>query len=340
MKAVFLWTISLIAFIHLSAQDVKKDSVASVNWLTLEEAFLKQKEKPRKLFVFVYSEKNDSSRLMLDSTFTDSTIADFLNLRFYPVKIKAETTEPITHFDTTYTNVNGTHDVVYQLLNGKPVYPGIVFFREDSLKSVINKYYDAQHFLPLVIYVLEEIYTSTEPEDFEKYFFKTYPPNNKSGYVMFRSLVKWMDLEEALEKNEKNPKRIFIDISVNWRTSCTMMSMTTYNNKVIADILNKYYYPVKFTATTRDTLVFGREYVNTGSNTSYHQLAWDILEGKMQFPANIYLDGNSKLINRTQVYLTPEALEPMLMYYAEEKYKAISYNKYLKTFNSKIFPKE
>ena len=63
-----------------------------------------------------------------------------------------------------------------------------------------------------------------------------------------QTTVKWMSLEEAVEKSKTEKRKIFIDIYTDWCGWCKVMDRETFQNPCIANYLNRNYYPVKFNA--------------------------------------------------------------------------------------------
>ncbi len=338
-KKQLLPLILLIISFNFSFSQIPK-----VKWYSLPEALKASEEKPRLILVDFYTDWCGWCKRMDAITFPDSEVATYLNAYFYPVKFNAEGYDTIQYNDTTWINKGlgrkPTHDLAIKLLNGKLTYPSMLIMdKERKPITVIPGFRNARELLAILIYLNEGIYkTSVGFPDFEKYFKKTYPEGQK--YSMTRSVVKWLTLEEALAKNEKEPRKIFLDFNVSWSIGSTMMLMTTYNHEVIGKYLNEKFYPVKINALTRDTLNFGAEYVNTGKHPSYHQLPYAMLQGKMKFPATIILDENNKMINLVQAYLTPEAIEPILKYFGENAYKKTAWVDYFKSFEGTINKKE
>jgi thioredoxin-related protein len=149
--------------------------------------------------------------------------------------------------------------------------------------------------------------------------------------------VKWYSLEEALKMNKVHPRKIMINWYANWNISSMLMYANTFNNPAIAAFINKNYYPVRIDATTTDTLnVFGQKFINENKQHPYHQLAVAMLEGKMIFPATLFLDENNKLIDRMQIFLTSENLQPILNYYGGNVYRTTKWADYLKTYKSQM----
>jgi len=150
--------------------------------------------------------------------------------------------------------------------------------------------------------------------------------------------VKWYSLEEAMELNKKDQKKIFIDVYTDWCGWCKKMDAATFSNPTIAQILNTEYYAVKFNAETRDTITFGgKQFINEGANgRSPHQLAIALLQGRMSYPSVAYLNEQNQLLTAVPGYMTPEGIEPILRFFADDAYKNLSFEDYTKQFVSKV----
>jgi len=149
-----------------------------------------------------------------------------------------------------------------------------------------------------------------------------------------KPLVNWLSIEEALEKNKTQPKKILIDAYTNWCGWCKVMDKNTFSNPNIAAYINQNFYAVKFNAETFDTITYKeKKYVNNGTgNRPPHELAIEILKGQMSYPTIVYMDEKSDLITAVPGYMTPDQIEPVLIFFSQDIYKQLPFDKFKEYF--------
>lgn len=155
----------------------------------------------------------------------------------------------------------------------------------------------------------------------------------------------WYTLKEAIAAQEKNPKKILVDVYTDWCGPCKMMMRNTFTNPVIIAYIQEHYYPVKFNAEGPQPMTWkGVEYTNptydpnkTGRNGT-HQLTYQIatVNGRVAYPTLVYIDEELNILTPIQGYMTPSQLEPILTFFGEDHHKTDEYADYVKTFESKI----
>jgi len=147
--------------------------------------------------------------------------------------------------------------------------------------------------------------------------------------------IKWMDFEEAVALNNKKPKKMFIDMYTDWCGWCKKMDAATFINPVIVEYMNDNYYAVKFNAERKDTINFnGTKFVNanpTGSRSS-HDLAKELLSGRMSYPSFVFLDENLKKVTTVPGYRKAPEFEAILNYIASNAYKTQKWEEYSASF--------
>ncbi len=105
---------------------------------------------------------------------------------------------------------------------------------------------------------------------------------------------------EAYNLNKKKPKKIFIDVYTDWCGWCKKMDATTFMNPEIAKYMNDNFYCVKMNAEMKDTLVVdGVTFLNPNpaASRSSHQLAIELLRGKMSYPSYVFLNDKSQWLD-------------------------------------------
>ncbi|MBI5217313.1 MAG: DUF255 domain-containing protein [Bacteroidia bacterium] len=132
-------------------------------------------------------------------------------------------------------------------------------------------------------------------------------------------LVKWMTIQEAEKLCVDKPRPIMIDFYTDWCGWCKVMMKNTFSHPVIADYINTYFYPVRFNAETKDTVIYrGKTYTNKGTGVrAAHSFAIELLKGQLSYPTIGYIDeaGN---ISPVPGYMAPNDIEPVLVFFGEK----------------------
>lgn len=332
MKKI-LSTIALLIFIaQVFAQDTN-----SVQWLSFDsvaKAFYK-KQKP--ILIWIYKKDNDSSQLMLKQTFENSEVAKYINILFYPIKLEATTHDTITFFNGqkfVHMPNQPYHQLVYTLLTDSISFPALVVFGKNAQGRVFYGFKDRDHIFPILIYYAENVYISTKYEEWEKMYFKVYPPGVPQ--IITRLFIHWVNVNDLDKKMKQQPRKIFIDVYDRYNIADNVMRLRVYNIPPIADYLNRHFYPVTVEARAQDTLIFnGKEYPPS-DKYPYNTLAIKLLNGYMTFPAALVLDSTYKTIDLERAFLTPEVFYKIITYFGGDYYKTMSFKEYLNKYADKL----
>ena len=126
--------------------------------------------------------------------------------------------------------------------------------------------------------------------------------------------IKWMTMNEALEAQQENPKKIFMDVYTDWCGPCKLLDKKTFHNKDVVDYVNSNYYAVKFNAEGTEEISYNDfTYTNPNYNpdrkgrNSQHFFANALkITG---YPSIVFFDKESRVITPLVGYKTPQQLE-------------------------------
>jgi thioredoxin-related protein len=154
--------------------------------------------------------------------------------------------------------------------------------------------------------------------------------------------IKWVSLEEAVELQKKNPKKIMIDMYTKWCGPCKLLDRNTFKNKDVAEYVNKHYYAVKFNAEGNDELTFkSKTFTNpnydpskASKRNSVHELTRFF--GVRAYPTIVFLDEDLQFLAPIKGYKTPQQLELYLKLFKNNEHKSLTtqeaFNEYYTAF--------
>src|SRR5689334_19909180 len=142
MKKLLLPFVGLILFAPASmAQNKSKKAAKTVaeasidtneiSWVSIDDVQKLMKQKPKKVYVDVYTSWCGWCKVMDKKTFTNKEVIKYLNTNFYAVKLDAEQKDSIHFMGNHYGMEGRTNQFAVQLLRGQLSYPTTVIMEEN-----------------------------------------------------------------------------------------------------------------------------------------------------------------------------------------------------------------
>lgn len=143
--------------------------------------------------------------------------------------------------------------------------------------------------------------------------------------------LKWYSWEEAVALNQKQPKKIFVDVYTDWCGWCKKMDQSTFSDPAVAAYLSEHFYPVKLNAEQRASIDFSGQtfkFLENQGRGGVHELALALLDSRMSYPSFVFLNEKFERIMISPGYKEAEGMLKELRFAAEEHYTKTTWEAY------------
>lgn len=153
----------------------------AINWITWEQMLEKSKTQRRKIIVDVYTDWCGWCKRMDATTFSEPSLAKYINQNYYAVKFDAEQKQDIVFKEKTYkfvkNGMRGYHELAAEITRGQLSFPTVVFLDEKiEVIQAIPGYRDAKEFEVIATYFGRNEHLKTPWETYQK----NYKPLSKN----------------------------------------------------------------------------------------------------------------------------------------------------------------
>ncbi|MFT4737752.1 MAG: thioredoxin-related protein [Cyclobacteriaceae bacterium] len=154
--------------------------------------------------------------------------------------------------------------------------------------------------------------------------------------------LQWLTMEEALKLNEKEPRKILVDMYTDWCGWCKRMDIEVYANPGIVEYLNANYYNVKFnTEKYKENIEYAGKtfkYIPApqGGRNGIHELAYLLMNKKASYPTTVFIDEALQPIQSIPGYQKVDFFEIVITYIGEDKYKDTPWAEYQTSYSRNI----
>jgi len=153
--------------------------------------------------------------------------------------------------------------------------------------------------------------------------------------LLAQEQINWLSWEEALEKQKEERKKILVDVYTDWCTWCKKMDSRTFQKPNIVKYVNENYYAVKFNAEQKDEIIFDNKsfsYVSGFGKRGYHELAAEIMNGRMSYPTVVFIDEQLEVIQPIPGFQTSRTFETIINYFAGNYYLNTPWHRFEENF--------
>lgn len=330
----FLFLLTLLALPSLAFSAITSDTV--VHWKSVKEVMELQKKEKRPIMVYFYDPGHDTSMLLLNDILDKRELTKYIGPRFYAVKIDITATSIYWFNQKIYTRKPASryNDLAFNVFGDKPIMPSFLFFNKESSGLVFKGFRSRYEMRCLLVYISEEIDKTTPYSLWFQSYRVAYPMINLPDAL--KHPIHWITLDEALEKQKTEPKKLFIYWSARLNVGSTVMVYNAFENVKIADYMNEHFYCVRLDARTEDTLFWKKTMINRKQEDKFHDLALEQLNGEMKFPSLLFYDAGQNLLFKQQSYLGPLNFYALANFIGTDSYRKTDLKTYLKTFSGTI----
>lgn len=134
-----------------------------LRWRSFNDGMAEAKKSGRKVMIDVYTSWCGWCKKMDKDTYSDATVADYLNRKYVAIKLDAESSNKLQYQGKPYTERELAEAF------GVSGYPSIIFLNETGEPiTVYPGYADAGKFKTVLSYIGEDHYKTTKFEEYTK----------------------------------------------------------------------------------------------------------------------------------------------------------------------------
>jgi len=308
-----------------------------VNWISIEEAQENYKKAPRPIIIDFYTDWCGWCKHMMRTTYSNPSLAAYINQHFYAVKFNAEGKDTIEYngkvYKPTSPNPKTPHEFALKFMGNQLSYPSTIFITNNYEYTLLSQgYLDEKKIEPILVFILENAWRTSTFDEFNRYFARTF-----TDTVFSKKPVKLTNIKKLETTGKKKPKKSLVFVSTSFCNTCRIMEKSTFMDSTIASIVNEKYNLVYFNAEINDTITFkGQKYAkNMVNGFPLHNLPLALAGNRFALPMVCILDEELNTLDAISFYFSPEAIKPILLFYGDNHYKTKQWAQFIAEYANK-----
>jgi thioredoxin-related protein len=149
--------------------DTSKLNSSNIKWISPEEVTAFNKKEPRKVLVTIYTDWCKWCKKLESEVLSDSTLSSYINDKYYPVRLNAESKTVINFAGQTfeYDPIAKVHQLALALLDNEIGYPATLLLDENfELLQPIRGFIGLLEITPIIKFYGGNHYKTTTWDEF------------------------------------------------------------------------------------------------------------------------------------------------------------------------------
>jgi len=163
MRSRISYILAALLFLFAATHTLRAGDKSKLQWFSFEKGLAEAKKTNKKMLVDVYTDWCSWCKRMDADTYSNSTIASYLQDKYVVVKLNAESSARHSYNGKQYTEQELASEF------GVSGYPTTLFFKPDGgAITAVPGYLDASNFRPILSFIAEDHYVNTKFEDYAR----------------------------------------------------------------------------------------------------------------------------------------------------------------------------
>ncbi len=148
-------------------------------------------------------------------------------------------------------------------------------------------------------------------------------------------MINWLDIQEALNQPPSEARKVMVAIYTENCALCKQLEETAFQDSLFAAYINEHFTPIKLNALHQEVLEFrdrSFRFVQNGTK-GYHELAAELLKGRMSFPSLVFLDEQREHLQSINGLKSTLHLRQIAIYFGDDHYKTTPWSTFKKNFS-------